>query len=255
MENFQFLAKKSWYKQWWGIIIIAVICFLAAFVIAVGLMSWHYQKLIKQGYGEDLKKSIYGERQIDPKIATAREELEKIDRPFLGNPEASLVIVEFVDFKCPVCKEQDPIIRKIINKYGQQTKLIIRNFPIESAHPGASKLAEMAYCAHEQGLYWPAHDYLFTNQEKLTQNLTAEDINSFVGDVGLDGKKFNICLVSDKTKTEIKRDNAVFYKYTISDTSKYTISGTPTFFINGNKLPGNVPLSTWEDIVSSALSS
>ncbi|HRY36579.1 MAG TPA: DsbA family protein [Candidatus Magasanikbacteria bacterium] len=245
MENFQFLAKKSWYKQWWGVALIAVSCILLSFVIALSLLTWRYHNLIKQGYGEELRKNIYGETQVDQKVLAARAELEGVDRPFLGNKDASLVIVEFIDFKCPICKEQDTIIRQAIGKNGQNIKLIIRNFPIETSHPGASKLSEMAYCAFEQGLYWPAHDYLFAQQDNLTQNLTAENINAFASEIGLDSKKFNSCLVGDKTKTEVNRDYATGYKY--------GINGTPTFFINSYKIPGNIPLSTWEEIISKAL--
>lgn len=150
MENFQFLAKKSWYKQWWGVTIIVVACLLVSLSIAIGLLTWRYQSLIKQGYGDELRKMIFGNQQSDLQIMATREELEKKDRPFLGNSEAEIVIVEFIDFKCPVCKQQDPVIRQIIDKYGQRIKFIVRNFPIESLHPGASKISEMAHCAHEQ---------------------------------------------------------------------------------------------------------
>lgn len=245
MENFQFLAKKSWYKRWWGVTLIVVSCILVSLVLAISLLTWRYHSLIKQGYGEILRQSIYGSSQEDQKVLASRAELEGVNRPYLGNSEAPLVIVEFVDFKCPICKEQDSIIRKAITKHGQEIKLMIRNFPIETLHPGASKLSEMAYCAFEQGLYWPAHDYFLSKQDELTQNLNAEDINTFILEVGLDNKKFNSCLVSEKTKTEVNRDYAIGYKY--------GVSGTPTFFINSHKIEGNIPLAAWEEFISKAL--
>lgn len=245
MENFQFLAKKSWYKQWWGITIIVVSCLFLSFSLAIGLLTWRYGQIIKQGYGADLKKNIFGETLVDTKVLSARTELENDKRPYLGNKNADLVIVEFIDFKCSVCKEQDPIIRKVVSEYGQKIKLIIRNFPIESLHLGASKLAEMAYCADEQGAYWIAHDYLFAHQGDLTQNLTADNISSFIKEVGLDSKKFNACLVDSKTETEVNLDYAVGYKY--------GISGTPTFFINSQKTQGNIPLENWEKIINAVL--
>jgi protein-disulfide isomerase len=245
MENFQFLAKKSWYKTWWGVTIIVASCLFLSFSLAVGLLTWRYKQLIKQGYGEDLKKNIYGQVQVDPQMALARAELEIAERPYLGNQDAEMVIVEFIDFKCPICKEQDSILRQAISKYGQKIKLILRNFPIESLHPGASKLADLAFCSNEQGAYWLAHDYLFAQQANLTQNLTADNINVFIKEIGLDSKKFNACLVADKTKTEVNRDYAVGYKY--------GIAGTPTFFINGQKTQGNIPSDTWEEIINIVL--
>lgn len=245
MENSQFLAKKIWYKQWWGATIIVVSCILFSFIIALSLLVWRNYNLIKQGHGEELQKMIYAEKLIDPQTKLRKEELEKIERPFLGNAEAKNVIVEFIDFKCPVCKEQDAIIRQIIGKHGNQVKLILRNFPIETLYPGTTKLSEMSYCAHLQGLYWPAHEYLFLNQENLTQNLTAEDIDNFINNVGADSKKFNSCLVDNKTKIEVKKDYTAGYKY--------GISGTPAFFINGNKIEGSVPFENWEKLISAIL--
>lgn len=245
MENFQFLAKKNWYKQWWGVTILVVSCLFVSLGIAISLLTWRYYGLIKQGHGDDLRKIIFGNQQSDLQITITREELEKKNRPFLGNSEAELVIVEFIDFKCPVCKQQDAIIRQIVSKYGQKIKLIIRNFPIESLYPGTSKFSEMAYCAHEQGLYWGAHDYLFSRQEELVQNLTAENINSFINYIGADKIQFNACLVSSKTKTEVNLDYATGYKY--------GVMGTPTFFINGYKTQGSIPLNNWEEMISSIL--
>ncbi len=245
MENFQFLAKKNWYKQWWGATIIVVCFFVLAFSLAITLLTWRYSQLIKQGYGEELKNNIYGQQQENSQMLMTRAELELDQRPFLGNKEAKLIIVAFIDYKCPVCKEQNIVLQKIIAKYGQQLKLIWRFFPIESLNLGASKLAEMAYCAQEQGTYWVAHNYLFNYQDKLTQNITVEDIDNFIKENGLEKTQFNSCLVGDKSKIEVNRDYAVGYKY--------GVAGTPTYFINGNKIQGNIPFETWENIISKIL--
>lgn len=245
MENFQFSAKKSWYKQWWGAMIIVVTCLLLAFLIAGGLLVWRYYGLIKLGYGEELRKIIYKQNQQDAQILAVRTELETPERPFLGNREADLVIVAFIDFKCPICKEQESIMRQLVAKYGGKIKLIIRYFPIESLYPGATKIAEMSFCAHEQGLYWGAHDYLFSHQNELTQNFTLTEINAFINQIGVEEKSFKACLVADKTKIEVNKD------YTTGH--KYNISGTPTFFINGNKIQGNIPLENWEKIITTTL--
>ncbi|HNU96416.1 MAG TPA: DsbA family protein [Candidatus Magasanikbacteria bacterium] len=245
MENFQFLAKKSWYKQWWGTTIIVVLFFVIVFSLTVALLTWRYSQLIKYGYGEELKNSIYGQQQEDIQFLSIRNELEINQRPFLGNKDAKLVIVAFIDYKCPICKEQNAILQKIISKYNQQIKIIWRFFPIESLNLGASKLAEMAFCAQEQGAYWMAHNYLFNFQDKLTHNITAEDIDNFINENSLEKTQFNSCLVNDKSKTEINRDYAVGYKY--------GVAGTPTYFINGNKIQGNIPFETWEAIINKIL--
>jgi len=245
MENFQFLAKKSWYKQWWGATIIVVVCIFFAFIIALALLTWRYHNLIKLGYEDELKRMIYGQTQQDEQNLATRAELEITERPFLGNKEAEVVIVAFIDFNCPVCKEQNTILQKVIGKYGNKIKLIWRNFPMESLYKGSTRLSQMAYCSHEQGLYWPAHNYFYDNQGNLPENITSVEMNNFTKEIGLDSKVFNACLLADKTKIESNRDFSIGYKY--------GVAGTPTFFLNGYRIPGNVPFEVWEDLIKKIL--
>lgn len=62
-----------------------------------------------------------------------------------------------------------------------------RDFPSAGLHPYATKAAQAARCAGEQGKYWPMHDRLFANQkgpqaEKLPAHAEAIglDVTSFV---------------------------------------------------------------------------
>lgn len=90
------------------------------------------------------------------------------DDVVLGNPSATVSIIEFSDFQCPYCrtfwKDTLPSIRRDYINTGK-VKFIYRDFPL-SFHPGAQPMAEGAECAEEQGKYWEYHDKLFEEQQK-----------------------------------------------------------------------------------------
>lgn len=232
----------KWYHTWYGVALAGFVCAVLGVVIFFGVSVFKYYKEIKAGRGELLFNKIYGgfsvvDNKNNP-TDVKREEVEITTAPFLGNAQAKTVIVEFVDYKCPNCLAADPILRKVLNKYGSKVKLIVRNFPAESIHPGANQLAEMATCAYSQGVFWPMHDYLFAHQADIGENAIDENMLNLLTGLGVDTKKFDACFKSIQTKTAINKDYADGYRF--------GVAGTPTFFINGYKVEGVVPEAVWD---------
>ena len=236
-----------WYQTAWGVALLGLsaLVILAVAVFAVVTVKFWWQ--IKRGQGTFLQQEFYGGFDRDPKATGKAAEtidrnvLEDGDFPFLGNPLAPVRIVVFGDFRCPNTKAAWPILQRLVNTYGYKVKLIFRNFPVESTHPGANKLAEIGVCAYEQEKYMQAHNYLFTNQANLPTYLTALDLAALAKDIGLDLDKLNKCLSANSTLVKVSRDYA--------DGFKYGAAGTPTFFINGQKVQGVVPWEVWEKFV------
>lgn len=73
------------------------------------------------------------------------------DEHLLGNPNATLKIVEFSDTECPFCKSFHATMQQIIDKYGKTGEIawIYRHFPLDSIHPKARKEAEATECINE----------------------------------------------------------------------------------------------------------
>lgn len=247
MEEYDQIRQMRWYQKWWGVILIVVVAAILLLIIFVGAVIGRHYWLIKKGGINYLKQNYYGNfsqatsssSNLGAKVK--RAELETSDDPFLGNPAGQLVVVEFIDFKCPNCKSSNDIMKKLMTKYAYKIKLIKRDFPVESTHPGASKLAELAYCAQQQWRYWEMHDLLFDNQSSLTASLTEADIKNLAAKASLDSNKLQECLNSGSATIEVNKD------YT--DGFKFGVKGTPTFFINGQKVEGVVPLDSWEKLV------
>lgn len=245
MADFYLPKIKHWYSKWWGVTILVVLCVVFAALIAFALLAFNYWQMIKSGQGEMIKQRFYSEAAVEqetPEIKAAREALETSDDPYLGNINGELTIVEFMDFKCPICRGQMSELERVAGKYGYKVKVIVRDFPMESAHSGTSRLHEIASCANEQGLYWLFSDYFFANQDTLS-SMTAEAINQLIDQFGGDKSKMNNCLETGRGRMEVSRDYTDGYKYGVK-------RGTPTFFVNGRIVGegGAVPFETWEKL-------
>lgn len=235
------LKRERWYQKWWGVVVIAI----ASAIVIVGIIflsiTIKYWWQIKHGNGEVLFNKYGGFTHTinRPFVTDAidRKTLESVTAHLLGNPNASTVMVEFLDFKCPNSKAAYPVIRRVAQKYGQKVKILIRHFPTESIHPGATQLAEISHCAYEQGNFWGMADTLFNEQDNLPANLTNEDITSLADRAGLNNNQLQECLRSGRAKTAVNRD--------YMDGFKFGVAGTPTFFVNGIKVEGAVPYEAW----------
>lgn len=232
-------ASVRWYQTWWGVVLVGLIVVAVIIVLGLGSIVGYYTWKIKIGEGDEISRGLNGGGSTaSTTVDNMRKDLETTDDPMLGNPKAEIVIVEFVDFKCPNCKTEDPIIKKISQKYWNKVKVIVRDFPAESIHPGASELALLASCAQNQGKYWLLHDVFFANQAQLPTALTEVDTKNLLAQAGVDFAKVQECLKGTQVKTEINRDYATGFKY--------GVRGTPTFFINGQKVEGVITLEAWD---------
>lgn len=127
------------------------------------------------------------------------------------------------------------------------------DFPLESIHKSAFKLAEAARCAGEQGKYWEMHDRLFDHQKALK----LEDLPLHAQAVGLDPEAFQQCLDSGKYSSEIRRDMA--------EGGRAGVRGAPTFLLGFNESGGKVkavkiirgaqPYANFKEAIESLLAS
>ncbi len=147
----------------------------------------------------------------------------------LGDDNAGLAIVEFSDYQCPYCKHYvDTTFSKLRADFvdNGKVKYITRDFPL-GFHQQAKGAAVAANCSLAQGAYWPMRERLFSNMQKLGDDLyqrSAEELQ-------LDMTKFANCLEDDAVLAKIERD--------MSYGSSLGIRGTPSFLI-GRVEDGNL---------------
>ena len=119
-------------------------------------------------------------------------------------------------------------------------RLVYREYPLPN-HPNAKPASEAGLCANAQGKFWPYHDKLFANQQKLG----ATDLKQYAVDLGLDVTTFNACVDSHKYAPAVDAD--------IAAGNDVGVNGTPAFFINGRMLSGAQPFEAFKKIIDEEL--
>ncbi len=124
------------------------------------------------------------------------------DDHILGNPDASIVVVEYSDLECPFCKNFHITMQSIMSSYGKDGKVawIYRQFPL-NIHPKAEKEAEASECANELGGNTVFEIFSITPSNN---QLDPARLPVVAKDVGLDAAKFNACLDSGKFAQKIQ---------------------------------------------------
>lgn len=164
-----------------------------------GYRTWSYYGKIRSGDLIDLpqfggKLTRTGTGSGSSQNLVERSVVEDKDSPQLGPDDAVLTIVEFADFECPYSKEVSSAARRVMAKHADKVKLIYRDYPIALLHPNAFQAAMAAECAREQGKFWPYHDKLYANSPSLGY----ADLLRYGGEIGLDQKQFEKCLVDSR---------------------------------------------------------
>jgi protein-disulfide isomerase len=148
-----------------------------------------------QRYKDSLAQ-LFAARQVEvfltaPKVLVKTGDMA--DAPSIGDNGAPITIIEFSDFQCPFCRESQATIRKILETYSGQVRLVFRNLPLE-IHSNAFASAQAAVCANQQGSFWKYHDALFS-----AGDLSDRSLNRIAQAVGLNASKFDQCMTSDKS--------------------------------------------------------
>jgi protein-disulfide isomerase len=193
---------------------------------------------------EEFLKSLRSQAKIVVNLKpppVLRVEVSVDGAAFKGSVNAPVTIVEFSDFYCPFCRRVLPTLTQLESKYGEKIKLVFRDFPIESIHPGATKAHEAARCANEQGKFWAYHDKLFANPPKSSP----ETFKALAKEVGLDLAGFETCFESGKYQAGVKKD--------IEEGNRLGVIGTPAFFINGRLISGAQPFEAFARIIDDEL--
>lgn len=169
-----------------------------------------------------------------------RYEIKLQDQPALGDSNARVTIVEFSDFECPYCSQAREILDELKQAYGNQLKIVYRDFPL-AQHANARPAAAAAHCAYEQGKFWPYHDQLFEHATTLGK----DELRAYAKKVSVDLDKFESCLSSERPEAAILVDE--------SAAQELGVEGTPAIFINGVKLIGLLPIPLMKSIIDREL--
>ncbi len=154
-----------------------------------------------------------------------------------GNPDGTILMVEFMDYKCGYCKRAHPEVMELLDN-NPDIKLIIKEFPILGEQSTLSSRAAIAVLINDgDEIYAAFYDALMRENGPLTEislPLIAESI-------GADSAKMMETL-SSPIVTQIIQSN-----YALAQ--QLQITGTPTFVMVDRFMRGYVPLAQMQQIV------
>ena len=120
----------------------------------------------------------------------------------LGDPDATISVVEFGDYQCPACASFARDIKSLIELNLVETgraKFVFYDMPLVGTHSNSFLASRASHCAGDQGGYWQFHNTLFDNQ--FSWAASGDPVGNFVGyarALGLDEAAFRACLNSDR---------------------------------------------------------
>ena len=155
--------------------------------------------------------------------------------PSRGAESTNYILYEFSDFQCPYCGRSQATIERFLQQH-PDVKLVFKHFPLSQIHKEALPAAQAAWAAQQQGAFWPYHDALFANQERLGEAYYLE----LADRLNLDRARFN--RDRERAIDSLQKD--------IELAQHLELRGTPFFAINSVPLPGAVPLAELEDVLT-----
>lgn len=161
-----------------------------------------------------------GKKTVETLFLDFIHEFDLTGSPFKGPADAPVTIVEFSDFQCAYCSRLVGLLDQVLEKNPDTVKLVFKHFPL-SNHKFAVKAAIASMVANGEGKFWPYHDELFKNYNRIND----EKITEITQQLNFDPKTFEEKTKNPTLLNQVKKD----YKQGVDA----GVRGTPTVYING----------------------
>ena len=136
-------------------------------------------------------------------------------------PQGIVKIVQFGDFECSECGRVAASLQAFRHRNDGVIDFAYKYFPSSALHRHALQAAEAAECARVQGRFWPMHNALVANQDRLDLNSLYVHAES----VGLNMVRFE-SEMDDETHLPTIRSH--IYSGTLAGVRR-----TPAYFVDG----------------------
>ncbi|MGF6192138.1 DsbA family protein [Serratia sp. 2723] len=176
----------------------------------------------------------------DQQIGQAIEKNSKIlfddpASPRLGAKNAKLTLVAFTDYNCPYCKQFDPMLEKIVNKY-PDVALVVKLLPFKGESSIASSRVALTAWEQHPEQFWPLHQRLMAKK----------------------GFHDNASIAAAQEKTGVKQvapseQSMTTLRTNMQLAEQFGVQGTPATLIGDQMLPGAVSYQDLEALVKQQL--
>ena len=200
---------------------------------SAGQASADFEYFVSKDGQKVVQGNLYdiGQNPFKPELDKLKTDLQ----PSFGTPGAPVVLVEFSDFECPVCKEEAKVLRdNLVSTYPKQVRFYFIEFPLDSIHPWARAAAVAGRCIFRQNAnaFWDYHDWIFAHQEEINPGNVKDKILEWAKGKDIDILQLTRCMDKKETDAEVEKGVALG--------KSVNVGATPTLFVNGRRLVGRV---------------
>jgi len=160
----------------------------------------------------------------------AQENSDLFIRPYsprLGNNDAKVFIIEFLDPECESCSAFYPQVKNLLKNYKDKVQLVVRYAAFHKNSMIAIKALE---ATRKQDKYWESLELLFRYQPRWGNHHNPQPnlIFEYLPEVGINIDQLKEDMKDPNIQKNIEQD--------LSDLKELKVRQTPTFFVNGKAL-------------------
>jgi len=181
--------------------------------------------------------------------------------PVDGPPDAKVTLVKAYDYACPYCEKVRNTMDDLRKKYGNDLRIVFKQFVV---HPQVATASALAVCAaNKQGKFLQMDQLLWDKGFKVRQfdkDATAEAggqpqrcWESAAGCSVVLGFAQELGLNADKFKADMKGECQALMQKDMRELQVLGVAATPAFFVNGRYLSGAQPIDQFVALIDEEL--
>ncbi|MDP3801941.1 DsbA family protein [Brevundimonas sp.] len=158
--------------------------------------------------------------------------------PFIGAEKADVTIIGFMDYNCPYCRQMNPELAALLEA-DPKVRILYKDWPIFGEPSTAA--ARTALAAGYQGKYEAVHNAFMRSANRIAGE---DDIRTLAESAGVDMTRLDRDLQTHRAEIDAVLDRNK------REASALALQGTPAFIINGNLIPGGMPLAQLQAVIA-----
>ena len=157
------------------------------------------------------------------------------DTPAMGAEKPRLTLVSFTDYNCPYCKQFDPELEKIVQKF-PDVKLVVKLLPFRSESSANSARIALTAWRQQPQQYWDLHHRL----------MSKKGYHDDASILAAQQKTGTAAIKADEKSGETLQMNLILSQV-------LGVQGTPATLVGKTMVPGAIPYDELEALVKEEL--
>ena len=182
---------------------------------------------------EEAREAAQQKRQLS---ARQEELYANADDPIIGNPNGSIILVEFFDYRCGYCKRSLNTVLALAQKH-KDLKIVFKEFPILGEDSVAAARVSLAVQQLDPAKYGEFHTKLMRHRGRMDK----ATLIGMTADMGLDAGAVEQAMNSNEVTATIRANHEL--------AESLGINGTPAFAIGEQVVPGAVSQEVLEKLI------